>query len=95
MEKSRASPLYGDAFVLLYIKLWTGQSVYATLYIAYTIVNIQHIWRVGMKTSNLSGVKKSSTNKRANGAPPKPRATPKTPTKEQMVSDFQVDLADS
>lgn len=48
-----------------------------------------------MKTSNLSGVKKSSTNKRANGAPPKPRATPKTPTKEQIVSDFQVDLVDS
>ena len=48
-----------------------------------------------MKTSNLSGAKKSSTNKRANGAPPKPRATPKTPTKEQIVSDFQVDLADS
>lgn len=48
-----------------------------------------------MKTSNLSGAKKSSTNKRANGAPPKPRATPKTPTKEQIVSDFQVDLVDS
>ena len=48
-----------------------------------------------MKTSNLSSAKKSSTNKRANGAPPKPRATPKTPTKEQIVSDFQVDLVDS